>query len=129
MNRQITLTWQLYWYFTYERRLAEREVESLLRSQPLPVAHGLQVTLPIFPKRDIDRLTYFRAASLNGTVTVEPLQARLEASARLQSASKSAGPRLSLARQSTRYSAHGLHEYRGKFNPQIVRAVLNLVGA
>src|SRR5690606_18912422 len=31
-------------------------------------------------------------------------------------------------RQSTRYSAHGLHEYKGKFNPQIVRAILNILG-
>jgi site-specific DNA-methyltransferase (cytosine-N4-specific) len=30
-------------------------------------------------------------------------------------------------RQSTRYSAHGLHEYKGKFNPQIVRAILNIL--
>ena len=34
----------------------------------------------------------------------------------------------SLRRQSTRYSAHGLHEYRGKFNPQVVRAIGNLIG-
>lgn len=29
-------------------------------------------------------------------------------------------------RQSTRYSTHGLHEYKGKYNPQIVNAMLNL---
>lgn len=28
-------------------------------------------------------------------------------------------------RQKTRYSTHGLHEYKGKFNPQIVRAIMN----
>jgi site-specific DNA-methyltransferase (cytosine-N4-specific) len=33
-----------------------------------------------------------------------------------------------LRRQSTRYSAHGLHEYKGKFNPQIVRAIGNILG-
>jgi len=32
-----------------------------------------------------------------------------------------------LRRQSTRYSVHGLHEYKGKFNPQIVRATANLL--
>lgn len=31
-------------------------------------------------------------------------------------------------RQNTRYSAHGLHEYRGKFNPQIVRVIGNMLG-
>src|SRR5205814_1650952 len=29
--------------------------------------------------------------------------------------------------QPTRYSAHGLHDFRGKFNPQIVRAIGNLL--
>ena len=28
-------------------------------------------------------------------------------------------------RQATRYSVHGLHEYKGRFNPQIVRFLLN----
>ncbi|WP_439817963.1 TRM11 family SAM-dependent methyltransferase [Zavarzinia sp. CC-PAN008] len=31
-------------------------------------------------------------------------------------------------RQSTRYSVHGLHEYRGKFNPQVSRALINILG-
>ena len=32
------------------------------------------------------------------------------------------------ARQATRYSVHGLHEYKGKFNPQVARAMLNVLG-
>src|SRR5207249_3628572 len=32
-------------------------------------------------------------------------------------------------RQSTRYSVHGLHEYKGRFNPQIVRFLLNYLGS
>ncbi len=32
------------------------------------------------------------------------------------------------ARQHTRYSSHGLHEYKGKYNPQIVRIMLNILG-
>lgn len=28
-------------------------------------------------------------------------------------------------RQSTRYATHGLHDYKGKFNPQLVRGLLN----
>jgi len=31
-------------------------------------------------------------------------------------------------RQSTRYGAHGLHEYKGKFNPQIVACLFNIMG-
>jgi len=29
-------------------------------------------------------------------------------------------------KQNTRYFAHGIHEYKGKFNPQIVRAIMNI---
>ena len=31
-------------------------------------------------------------------------------------------------RQATRYSVHGLHEYKGKFNPQVAKALLNIFG-
>ena len=31
-------------------------------------------------------------------------------------------------RQATRYSVHGLHEYKGKFNPQTAKAILNVLG-
>lgn len=31
-------------------------------------------------------------------------------------------------RQGTRYSTHGLHEYKGKYNPQIVKGVLDYMG-
>ena len=27
-----------------------------------------------------------------------------------------------------RYSTHGIHEYKGKFNPQIVHAIANIFG-
>lgn len=32
-------------------------------------------------------------------------------------------------RQSTRYGAHGLHDYKGKFNPQIVASLMNIFRA
>jgi site-specific DNA-methyltransferase (cytosine-N4-specific) len=30
-------------------------------------------------------------------------------------------------RQATRYHVHGIHEYKGKFNPQVVRAFANIL--
>ncbi|MEX2193865.1 MAG: hypothetical protein WD844_01145 [Thermoleophilaceae bacterium] len=30
-------------------------------------------------------------------------------------------------RQATRYGPHGIHEYKGKFNPQVVRALCNVI--
>jgi len=53
---------------------------------------------------------------LNGKQSVQTLQGRLERV-------NGNGHR----RQSTRYSTHGLHEYKGKFNPQIARAILNIL--
>ena len=66
--------------------------------------------------RAAERLAYFAGAS-NGDGFEPTVQARLEQAAR-QGKNK----------QATRYSVHGLHEYKGKFNPQVVRALLNIFG-
>ena len=63
-------------------------------------------------------------------LSVVPDQAKLEASGngKGRRGDPARQPIPSLRRQSTRYSAHGLHDYRGKFNPQMVRAIGNLMG-
>ena len=122
MNR-IELKFHDYRYLPYELRLAELETESVLGAAPqringslhLEAANGVAVEA-------LDRLTYFRHAIVNGRSGVVPQQARLEASV-----SNHGNPNR-LRRQQTRYSAHGLHEYRGKFNPQMVRTVTNILG-
>lgn len=120
------LLWHDYKYFPYERRFARREAERFGTVSEL--ADGLAVA----SKYDLDDfrgLTYFKGVC-RGDSSLVPDQAAAEASA-LNNGS-SWNPKIdaypSLRRQSTRYSAHGLHEYRGKFNPQIVRAVGNLLG-
>lgn len=35
---------------------------------------------------------------------------------------------LKVTKQHTRYSTHGIHEYKGKFNPQIVHCLMNIFG-
>ena len=64
----------------------------------------------------IRRLTYF-SGLVNGHSFTRTVQDRLEAHART-----------SKNRQATRYSVHGLHEYKGKFNPQVVKSLLNIFG-
>ena len=59
-----------------------------------------------------NRLTYFSEA-INGAFTVQTVQSRLEGAVRRGK-----------SRQATRYSVHGLHEYKGKFNPQVVRGTI-----
>lgn len=109
------LCWHLYRYFPYERELALREVQSLLSpdkytntSKGIKLEGGFDVAA-------MERLVYFALASTGGHV-VRTMQGRLEQAGETKS-----------NRQATRYSVHGLHEYKGKFNPQVVRAILNIL--
>lgn len=119
----VELRFHDYRYLPYEQRLAKLEVERLLGVEPKRINRTLHVaTKNGVAPQTLDRLTYFQRASVAGEPEVVPQQARLEASA-----TKHGDPH-QLRRQSTRYSAHGLHEYRGKFNPQMVRTVTNILG-
>src|SRR5437667_8990393 len=106
--QEALLEWRQYRYFAYERDFAKLEAEHLFRARPRETERGLIIPSGAFRTDSAERLTYFaRAVDPSGSVVV-PRQARLEASAH-------SGER---ERQATRYSAHGLHEYKGKFNPQ-----------
>ena len=108
------LIWHNYRYYPHERELAAREVASLLRD---PTLREFPDGLDLIGGGDIrsaTRLTYFSGIG-NGAEMFETLQSRLESAARFGK-----------TRQATRYSVHGLHEYKGKFNPQVVKAILNI---
>jgi len=116
-------------YFPYELDLARREVELLCGSKAARCDGVLRCTSPVRISRGkLKRLTYFAWVEYEGRIVV-PDQATLEASANGcgVDARTQASP-TKLTRQNTRYSTHGLHEYKGKFNPQIVRAIGNLLG-
>lgn len=109
------LIWHPYKYFPYELELARREVRSLLPNAGLSeIDRGLCISDDV-DDDIVNRLVYF-AGVREGENYSPTLQSRLERV-------NGSGPN----RQSTRYSAHGLHEYKGKFNPQIVRAILNIL--
>lgn len=127
------LDWHSYRFLPYERRLALREVKTLTGSEPKLNRDNVTVLGTPTVELNLERLTYFRRVRFNGTGVLVPLQAQLEATNAAKAFSPpnlfenaDEGPRL--RRQSTRYSVHGLHEYKGKFNPQIVRATANLLG-
>ena len=108
------LTWHDYRYYPYERELAYREVAGLFANPALvEVSDGLELDGDP-DHRLVNRLTYFSEA-INGALAVQTVQSRLEGAVRRGK-----------SRQATRYSVHGLHEYKGKFNPQVVRALLNI---
>jgi tRNA G10 N-methylase Trm11 len=112
------LEWRPYKYFPYEREFGRMEVEQLFRFKPIDDISGLRVPSAHLRREAAERLTYFaRVVHPSGEVLV-PQQTRLEATARVEASD----------RQATRYSAHGLHEYKGKFNPQVVRAIGNILG-
>ncbi len=111
-----SLRWHDYSYFPYERDLAEREVAKLLEvSSAKADLEGLVLPTEV-GRAQASRLVYFADYRADGEVT-PTAQYLLEATAR-------AGQR----RQATRYSVHGLHEYKGKFNPQVAKAILNIFG-
>src|SRR5215217_2456852 len=96
------LRWHSYRYYPYERALALREVHSLLAADVVAESKiGIRVDASI-DEQKIDRLVYFSEAC-DGERLVQTLQAKLE---RVNGNG--------LNRQSTRYSTHGLHEYKGK---------------
>lgn len=108
------LTWHAYRYYPYERLLALREATALLgpdnvreMDEGVEVVGGTQL-------EQAQRLVYFSQIRHRQMVT-ETFQARLE---RIATIGRS--------RQATRYSVHGLHEYKGKFNPQVAKAILNI---
>ena len=108
------LTWHNYRYYPYERYLAAREITALLGPVELnELKDGVELRSSI----DCDslaRLTYF-SGIMNSRGYVPTTQAELERAGRNGK-----------NKQVTRYSVHGLHEYKGKFNPQVVRALLNM---
>ena len=120
----IDLYWRRYKLFSYEKKLAALEVSILSGNSTSEFTHGLKAAGDFYSLDSLCKCTYFRQIIMDGNVRRIPLQARLE----LAGNGHSNGKRLPPNRQVTRYSAHGLHEYRGKFNPQIVRAIGNILG-
>lgn len=124
---RLELHWHDYRYFPYERRLAVREAETLLDATVVDQSDRSLIVQAKNARPDrLARLTYFSEVILPSCDSIVPTQAKLEHSG-------GNGRHLPqiygrLPRQSTRYSAHGVHEYRGKFNPQVVRAIGNIVG-
>ena len=110
------LIWHDYNYYPYERNLAAREVIALFGKDELrEVNDGVELS-SIVDSHPARRLAYFSGV-LNHHRFLPTTQAKLEEAGRN-------GKR----KQATRYSVHGLHEYKGKFNPQVVRALLNIFG-
>lgn len=109
------LFWHKYKYFPYEKELAIREVQAIFPGVSYTfIKNGIEISAstndPLIQKK-LSRLVYFSSFGDQKHVS-HTIQGKLEAT--------------NQKRQTTRYSSHGIHEYKGKFNPQIVHALLNI---
>lgn len=95
-----------YGMFEYEKMLAARELEALTGTARANVNAAELIR---------ERSTYFRTVS-----DVPTAQALTEMN---HHSGRGSRP----TRQATRYLVHGLHEYKGKFNPQTARALINTI--
>ena len=105
--------------FDYEYDLAEREAVALLKSSTATTDIGLTTSSPV-TRITLDSFTYFSSVVENG-VTRETPQYQIEQTHRSISGRRG-------TRQSTRFLVHDLHEYKGKFNPQMARSLINVFG-
>src|SRR4051794_26390116 len=121
----IKVRWAPYRHFPYEKELGRREVAALTKAYPQETGAGLEIegNNPELERSMVERLrqqsTYFSRV-LHDESEVLADQAQVETQHwRLRGGER--------RRQSTRFAVHGLHEYKGKFNPQMARALLNVV--
>lgn len=115
---QIELIKFSYPYMEYEKELQKREVAALLPTVTV-LSDSKNATVIQVDSVNLDHikeLTYYRAFKIDNSIYYTR-QGLLEQDDTLR-----------VAKQHTRYSTHGLHEYKGKFNPQIVRAISNVFG-
>ena len=109
--KDVKLFWQKYKLFPYEKVLGRREAEALLQPETIEEGKGFLLAKNCRQTDNIEDLVYFSSYMVDGQV-FETLQAKREHNKGVK--------------QNTRYLAHGIHEYKGKFNPQIVRAIMNI---
>lgn len=110
----IVLYWHQYPLMPYEKKLARLEVESLLRPQGGISSFNMGVIAKnCDDSTNADKLVYFAYYEIDGQ--------RYPTKQSIREGEKG-------VKQNTRYYSHGIHEYKGKFNPQIVRGILNIYG-
>lgn len=102
-----------YKLFPYERALGKREIASMLLPEEIIDEGKYIMARGCKNPEAAEQLVYFSSYLLDGT-TRFTIQYERERSGE--------------KKQNTRYFAHGIHEYKGKFNPQIVRAIMNICG-
>lgn len=107
-----------YRYMEYEKDMMKREIKTMF-PHAIPKLDQREPTINNLREEDIPKLYWltFISGYKVGDVWKETYQCRVEKDDTLKT-----------LKQHTRYSTHGIHEYKGKFNPQIVHCMVNLFG-
>lgn len=107
-----------YKYMEYEKELQIKEITSLMPSaRIIKKAHNsIEIEVNENEIEKANELTFTSYYKINNSTFITR-QALLEKDDTLK-----------VTKQNTRYSTHGLHEYKGKFNPQIVHCLMNIFG-
>jgi hypothetical protein len=116
MLRVVSPDYQL---FPYERILAIREIEAAGGRVVSDAGSELLVDGTL-DTDGLRKLTYALRVEDEDGLIIEPDLARIEATNRTVR-------ERARGKQSTRYHLHGIHDYKGKFNPQLVRSFANLL--
>lgn len=126
----------------FERVLAIAELSSLTRTVPIPIERSagasleFTVTTRVLPKSLAGRLAYWETVSRDKPLlttqvlreaTVNVIQNGIPIKELYKRFPFNHDPQLP-NRRCLRYGPHGIHEYRGKFFPQLVRALINVAG-
>jgi site-specific DNA-methyltransferase (cytosine-N4-specific) len=107
----------------FEKRLALKELETICNATPLPYedhSAGLyRINTHIPLEKLVHSLAYWESVKTIDYDSRYTLQVKRESSLVQYNGSIP-------NRRCLRYGPHGIHEYRGKFFPQLVRALLNI---
>jgi len=112
----VSEVWPNYRMFDYEKDLARREIDALVGRDVLSAENGQEDARAL--TRLQERATYLHAITQDGRAA-RTSQAEAESLHQQFRGGRS-------NRQATRFLVHGLHEYKGRFNPQLARALVNV---
>lgn len=107
----VDLTPVKYKLWPYEKEISAKERKGLTGS-----SENSFRTSDIYIGKKLKKLTFYKSYSLNGS-SFDTWQSTVESSRKGES-----------NRRDPKYLTHGIHAYKGKFYPQLVRPLLNICG-
>lgn len=105
-----------YKLWNYEEKLRERELIALLPSSKSAKSKDA-IHIRSSEMDRLSKLTFYHGYSMNGSTVQPTWQSIIENSDAAESV---------ISRKDPKYITHGIHPYKGKFYPQLVKPLLNI---